>query len=158
VRLRWALSRYNNLARDGGAGLCIGFRRIMSLDLVHDEDKPIVRNMVVGIQALKKERVFATWSVAVDEDGAGYLVTANVVDGVDVEFGSRELDVLHDISPLRVLSVSAGRVGGRFVVNARISSRSAPLTMTETQIVHVRKRTRWMLPSWLGGGGGGGDD
>jgi len=49
-------------------------------------------------------------------------------------------------------------VGGRFVVNARISSRSAPLTMTETQIVHVRKRTRWMLPSWLGGGGGGGDD
>ena len=113
-----------------------------------------MRNMVVGIQALKKERVFVSWAVAVDEDGAGYLVTAHVADGVDVEFGSKELDVLHDISPLRVLSVSAGRVGGRFVVNARISSRSAPLTMTETQIVHVRKRTRWMLSSWFGGGGG----
>jgi hypothetical protein len=35
-------------------------------------------------------------------------------------------------------------LGGRAAVRVRVSDRNEPLMMTETQIVHLRKRSRWM--------------
>lgn len=121
----------------------------MSFDAAHEEDRPLLRNVVAGIQSLKKCRALTSWNVAL---GKGcYVVTAYVADGVNIEFGSRELEMLHDISPLRVVSVAVGRVAGRMALTVRVSDKDEPLMLTETQIVHVRKRSRWMR--W-----GGGDD
>lgn len=120
----------------------------MSFDAAHEEDRPLLRNVVAGIQALKKGRVLTSWSVTLG--GGCYLVTAFVADGVDIEFGSREIDMLHDISPLRVVAVSVGRIGGKLVLTVRVSDKDEPLMLTETQVVHVRKRSRWL--NWWGGG------
>ena len=108
---------------------------------VHEEDRPIVRNVVAAIEHLKKEKLFTSWTCTVAK--GHYLVTAYIGDG-DWELGARELDVVHEVNPLRVVAVSVQSQGGRAAVRVRISDRNEPLMMTETQIVHLRKRSRWM--------------
>ena len=111
------------------------------LDAVHEEDQPIVRNAIAAIQVLKKDKILSTWGVSLE--GKSYLVTAYVQDGVDCEFSARELEMLHDISPLRIKSASVGRIGGKTVLRVRVSHRDEPLVLTESQVVQVRKRSRW---------------
>jgi hypothetical protein len=119
----------------------------MNLDAVHDEDKVIVRNVISAIQSLKKDRFWSSWTVVVAS--GCYVVNAFPMENVDFELGSREIDMLHDISPLRVIAVSIGRQGGKVLLRVRVSDKDTPLMLTETQVFHVRKRTRWMI----GGGG-----
>jgi hypothetical protein len=112
------------------------------LEGVHEEDRPIVRNVVAVIEVLKKQKLFTSWTCHV---GAGfYMVTAHI-DDVEFEFSARELETLHEVSPLRVLSVSIHRQGARCSLKVRVSDRNQPLMLTETQVLHVRKRSRWML-------------
>ena len=113
----------------------------MNLEAVHEEDRTIVQNVVVAIQALKKERVLTTWTVSISQQA--YVITAYIADGIDFEFGSRSLDQIHDVSPLRVISVSCGRENGRAILKVLVSTRDQPLMLTETQVFHVRKRSRW---------------
>jgi len=72
-----------------------------------------------------------------------YLVTAYLTEG-DWELGTRELDTLYEVNPLRVLSVAIQSQGHRQSLRIRISDRNEPLMMTETQLVHIRKRSRWV--------------
>lgn len=115
----------------------------MSLESVHEEDRTIVRNVVAAIQAMKKERILTSWTVAVD--GPRYVVTAFVADGIDYEFSCRELELIHDVSPLRVLSVNTGRYSGKHVIRVLVSNKDQPLMLTEIQVLHVRKRSRWAV-------------
>jgi hypothetical protein len=111
------------------------------LERVHEEDRPIVRNVVTAIQAIKREEIFSSWTCL---PGKGhYTVEAHIKD-VDFEFSSRELDMLHDVSPLRILSVSIKMLGGKCSLRVRISDRNEPIMLTETQVLHVRKRSKWM--------------
>ena len=120
------------------------------MDHVHAEDRIIVRNVAAAIEALKAERVLNSWTV---ETGPGcYVVNALINDGVDWEFSKAELDTLHDVNPCRVLSASVGSVAGKLRLKVRISDRNEPLMLTETQVVTVRKRSRW-AEAYSGGGG-----
>ena len=112
------------------------------LDGVHEEDRVIVRNAVAALQALKRDKVLSSWTVSTGVDGC-YVVTAYLLDGVDCDFSARELDTIHDVSPLRVKTVSVGKHGSRVVIKVAILDRDQPLTLTETQVLLVRKRTRW---------------
>jgi hypothetical protein len=114
----------------------------MDLEVVHEEDRPIIRNVAAAIQALKADRIFTSWTIAVCK--GGYVVNAYIADGVDCEFGARELDIVYDVSPLRILSAATARQGGKFMVRVRISDRNEPIMLTEVTISHVRKRSRWM--------------
>lgn len=114
------------------------------LDGVHEEDRPLVRNAVLALQSLKKEKILSSWHLSTEPGGISYVLTAFLVDSIDCEFSAQELNVLHDISPLRIRCASVGRLGGKVVIRVRISHRDEPLTLTDTQIVTIRKRTRWM--------------
>jgi hypothetical protein len=111
------------------------------LDNVHVEDRVIVRNVVAAIEALKLDKILLSWTVETAQ--GGYAVNAYIVDGVDCEFSKAELDTVHDVNPLRVLSASVARVGGKMRLKVRVSDRNEPLMLTETQVVTVRKRARW---------------
>ena len=111
------------------------------LDNVHAEDRVIIRNVVAAIEALKLEKVLLSWTVDVCQ--GGYAVNAYIADGVDCEFSKAELDTIHDVNPLRVLSASVARVGGKMKLKVRVSDRNEPLMLTETQVMAVRKRARW---------------
>ena len=111
------------------------------LEGVHEEDRPVVRNVIAALELIKKAKLFTSWTCIV---GKGhYTVTAFLADG-DWELGTRELDTLYEVNPLRVLSVSVQSQNGRPSLRIRISDKNEPLMLTETQLVHVRKRSRWL--------------
>ena len=112
-----------------------------SLDRVHEEDRTIVRNVIAAIEVMKREKLFTSWTCNVSK--GCYIVEANIGD-VDCEFSSRELEILHDVNPLRVVSVSIQMQGSKNSLRVRISDRNEPLMLTEMQVLRVRKRSRWM--------------
>ena len=114
----------------------------MILDTVHAEDRPIIRNVVAVIEVIKPEKILTAWEVQL---GKGcYIVTAFIRDDTDCEFSTRELESIHDVNPLRVLSASVSRQNAKLSIKVRISDRDTPLMLTETQIVQVCKRSRWL--------------
>jgi hypothetical protein len=112
------------------------------LDRVHQEDRVIIKNVVAAIEAMKKGKLFTSWTYDV---GSGcYIVTAHITEA-DCEFSSRELEMLHDVNPLRVMCVSIQRMAGKNSLRVKVSDRDQPLMLTDTQVVHVRKKSRWLL-------------
>ena len=111
------------------------------LDNVHPEDRIVVRNVVAAIEALKAEKILLSWTV--DTGPGAYVINAYINDAVDCEFSRAELDTVHDVNPLRVLSASVARIGGKLRLKVRVSDRNEPLMLTETQVLTVRKRARW---------------
>ena len=111
------------------------------LDNVHVEDRVVVNNVVAAIEALKVEKILLSWTV--DPGPGGYVVNAYINDAVDCEFSKAELDTIHDVSPLRVISAGVARSAGKLKLKVRISDKNEPLMLTETQLVSVRKRSRW---------------
>ena len=113
------------------------------LDNVHVEDRVIIRNVVAAIEALKAEKILLSWTV--DAANNAYTVNAYITDSFDCEFSRADLDTIHDVNPLRVMSASVARVGSKLRLKVRVSDRNEPLILTETQVVCVRKRSRWGL-------------
>ncbi len=113
------------------------------MDNVHPEDRIIIRNVVAAIEALKVEKILLSWTVETVHNS--YTVNAYINDTVDCEFSRAEMDTIHDVNPLRVMSASVARVAGKLRLKVRVSDRDEPLMLTETQIVSVRKRTKWSV-------------
>jgi hypothetical protein len=111
------------------------------LDNVHPEDQIVVRNVIAAIEALKLEKILLSWTV--DTTPGCYTVNAYINDSVDCEFSKTELDTIHDVNPLRVLSATIARISGKMRIKVRISDRNEPLMLTETQVLVVRKKARW---------------
>jgi hypothetical protein len=112
------------------------------LERVHQEDRVIVKNVIAAIEAMKKGKLFTSWTC--DLGKGCYVVTAHITES-DCEFSSRELEMIYDVSPLRVMCVSLQRLTGKNSLRVKVSDRDQPLMLTDTQIVHVRKRSRWLL-------------
>lgn len=112
------------------------------LEGVHEEDRPIVRNVIAALELIKKAKLFSSWTCTVAR--GNYIVTAFIAEG-DWEISSRELDTIYEVNPLRVLSVVVQCQAQRTSLRVRISDRNEPLMLTETQLVHVRKRSRWLM-------------
>lgn len=111
------------------------------LEAVHEEDRPIVRNVISALNILKKTKIFSSWNCTVVK--RFYIITAYFVEG-EWEIGTKELDLIYDVNPLRVLSVSFQFVNQKHSLKIKISDRDEPIMMTETELVHVRKRTKWL--------------
>ena len=111
------------------------------LDNVHVEDRVIIRNVVAAIEALKLEKILLSWTVDVTQ--GGYAVNAYINDSVDCEISKAELDTIHDVNPLRIIGASVARNAGKLRVKVRVSDRNEPLMLTETQVLSIRKRSRW---------------
>ena len=117
------------------------YGQMVVLDNVHLEDRIIVQNVVAAIEALKIEKILSSWNVEIEK--GCYVVNAHINDAVDCEFSKAELETIHDVNPLRVLSAGMARASGRLKLKVRVSDRNEPLMLTETQVVSVRKRARW---------------
>ena len=111
------------------------------LDNVHVEDRIIVDNVVAAIQALKVEKILLSWTV---DTGPGcYVVNAYINDAADCEFSKAELETIHDVNPLRVLSAGVARSAGRLKLKVKVADRNEPLIFNEIQLVSIRKRSRF---------------
>jgi len=95
---------------------------------------------VIAALEVVKDKLFTSWTCTVHK--GYYLVSAFFAD-TDWELGARELDVLCEVNPLRVVSVSVHYQNKTPSLRIRVSDRNEPIVLTETQLVHVRKRSRW---------------
>jgi hypothetical protein len=111
------------------------------LEGVHEEDRPIVRNVISALGIIKKAKLFSSWTCKVVK--RYYVITAYFVEG-EWEVGTKELDILYDVNPLRVLNVSIQFINQKTALIIKIADRDEPLMLTETELIHVRKRSRWM--------------
>jgi hypothetical protein len=111
------------------------------LDNVHAEDQVIIRNVVAVIELLKIEKILLSW--AVDTNQGYYTISAFINDTSDCEFSKAELDTIHDVNPLRVISAAVSRISGKMRIKVKVSDRNEPLMLTDTQVVVVRKKARW---------------
>ena len=113
------------------------------LDNVHIEDRVIIQNVFAAIEALKAEKILSSWTVEAVPSQNAYAVSAYIKDSVDCDFSRADLETIHDVNPLRVLSASVARTAGKMRLKVKVSDRNEPLMLTETQVLTVRKRARW---------------
>jgi hypothetical protein len=113
-----------------------------TLETVLEEDRPIVKNVVQVLQSLQTPSLFTNWTCHV---GKGhYIITAFFVDK-DWDLSHRELELLYDVNPLRIISVIMHHQFQRLSLKIKISDRNSPIILTETQLVSIKKRSRWSL-------------
>ena len=80
------------------------------LDGVLDDDRPNVRNVIYVLHALK---LCMSWSVT--PKNQGYEVTGNMDSKVNSEIEMRDMELIRNVDPLRVTSVSVRVIGGAVV-------------------------------------------
>jgi hypothetical protein len=69
------------------------------LEGVHEEDRLIIENVVAAMEDMK---LFTSWTC--DSDKGCYVVTGHMIEAY-YELSPRELDMLRNVSPLRVMSI-----------------------------------------------------
>ena len=99
--------------------------------------------MPQAIYGAAAARRWPSWTVENVASQNAYVVNAYINDAVDCEFSRAELETIHDVNPLRVLSASVARTAGKMRLKIKVSDRNEPLMLTETQVLTVRKRARW---------------
>lgn len=76
---------------------------------------------------------------------AGYHVKARVQPQANVELAKSDLDVITDINPFRITSVSVILRNAELSVCVRVCSKDFPIMVTDASIVHIVKKRRWGL-------------
>lgn len=114
------------------------------LENVFDEDKQIIYNCVSVLEKIKPGKIFTTWSCS-RSNPIGFYIITSYINEEDFDFSVRELELVHEVNPLRVISVSLCRQGTALSVQIKVSDKNQPIVLTETQVTHIRKRSRWAV-------------
>lgn len=112
------------------------------LDGVFEEDMNLINNCVHVLEKIKPDKVFTTWS-CVKSNPPGFYIITSYLNEKDFEFSARELEVIHEVNPVRVIAVTLSRQAGVCSVQIKVSDKNQPIVLTETQITTIRKRARW---------------
>lgn len=102
----------------------------------------IVRNVLYASKVcLSQSECIENWAVKVTDHG--YIINVYFVEGVEVTVPIADLLTIKDVNHLRVSTVAVVRPSKNpasimvFVLN-----KDQPITLTETEVVRIRKRTR----------------
>ena len=112
---------------------------------VHAEDRVVVRNVLYAAQAcLQGENKLENWAVTLHDKH--YVVNMYLSGGSDFDVNLRDMQLIADVNPLRVVSVNLSRVGSAAVaLRVVVSNRDQPVVITETEVVRLRKRRRFLF-------------
>lgn len=111
---------------------------------VFEEDRTLVQNCIHILENIKPDKIFTTWACLKSTAPPGfYLVTSYLGTNCDFEFSTRELETVYDVNPARVVAVVTGRQDNVSYVQIKISDKNQPIVLNDTQIINVRKRSRW---------------
>ena len=117
----------------------------MILDGCHEEDKIIIENIIRVIEHLKKQNIFTSWKFDSKTKEGIYILTAYIDETVDFELLNTDLNTICEVNPLRIIGVSTARVDNKMALRVRVSDRNEPIILNDTQIVTLRKRSRFAL-------------
>ncbi len=109
---------------------------------VHAEDRVVVRNVLYAAQAcLQGDNQLDNWAVTLNDKH--YIVNMYLSNEGDFDVNLRDMQLIADVSPLRVVSVHLSTVGAAAVaLRVVVSNKDQPVMLTETEVVRVRKRRR----------------
>ncbi len=109
---------------------------------VHAEDRVVVRNVLYAAQAcLQGDNQLDNWAVTLNDKH--YIVNMYLSNEGDFDVNLRDMQLIADVSPLRVVSVHLSKVGAAAVaLRVVVSNKDQPVMLTETEVVRVRKRRR----------------
>jgi hypothetical protein len=118
------------------------------LDGVLEEDRASVRNVIYVLHSMK---MCKSWSAL--PKNKGYEVVGLVDSAVCPEIELRDMELLKQVDPLRISSVSARMISGppvTFSIVVFVLRKSEPIVLEEQEVLCVRrKRKFWNY--WSGG-------
>ena len=114
------------------------------LPSVYSEDKVVVRNVLYAAKmCLRESNRLENWSVVVQDKS--YVLNMYFAADSEVDINVRDLNTIVDVNPLRVLSVSIVKIGNcTLTLRAVVGNKDHPLMLTETDVVRIRKRSRFI--------------
>ena len=112
-----------------------------ALQGVKQEDRVLVRNVIYMLHACKHpDRLCVSWTVSNTRNG--YDVTGFMDPAKDFEVWKEDLELIAQVDPLRVQSISIRKSGETPQILIRVLSKSEPVMLTELDVVTVHKRRR----------------
>lgn len=110
---------------------------------MHEEDKVIVRNVLYAAKVcLSQSDGVDNWSVSVND--RGYAINVYFAEGTDVTVPLRDLLTVQDVNPLRVVNVAVVKPAKNPAsIRVFVTNKNQPISLTETDVVRIRKRTRF---------------
>jgi hypothetical protein len=112
-----------------------------ALQGVKQEDRILVRNVIYMLHACKHpDRLCVSWTVSNTRNG--YDVTGFMDPAKDFEVWKEDLELIAQVDPLRVQSISIRKSGETPQILIKVLSKSEPVMLTELDVVTVHKRRR----------------
>jgi hypothetical protein len=112
-----------------------------ALQGVKQEDRILVRNVIYMLHACKHpDRLCVSWTVSNTRNG--YDVTGFMDPAKDFEVWKEDLELISQVDPLRVQSISIRKSGETPQILIKVLSKSEPVMITELDVVTVHKRRR----------------
>ena len=113
------------------------------LDDVQAQDRPLVRDVISVLHAMQNPlKVCKGWAVSLV--GTNYEITGSVdTKAGEWEIFYEDLDLLRQLDYARVGPVSVRGSGAAVSVRVKVTAKSVPVMITQTDILRVQKRTRW---------------
>jgi hypothetical protein len=112
-----------------------------ALQGVKQEYRVLVRNVIYMLHACKHpDRLCVSWTVSNTRNG--YDVTGFMDPAKDFEVWKEDLELIAQVDPLRVQSISIRKSGETPQILIKVLSKSEPVMLTELDVVTVHKRRR----------------
>lgn len=106
------------------------------LQYVKPEDRVVLENVACVIKAMSKEYQVGDFEVRNVEDG--YILLARFTSAPLLSLS--DLQLVKDCNPVRVQNVAVTLIEGRLVLHVKLLDSRSPVTITETDIIRVKKR------------------
>ena len=109
---------------------------------VQAEDRIVVRNVLYAARAcLQGDNQLENWAVTLND--RHYILNMYLSSDGDFDVNLRDMQLIADVNPLRVVSVHLCKVGAAAVaLRVVVCNKDQPIMLTEADVVRVRKRRR----------------
>lgn len=115
----------------------------VDLSSVAVDDQCLIKDVCAVVAAIREDLVVTDFRISVS--GQIYHIVAEFPKGGVVELTKAEMETITDVNPLRVTSVSALFDGSQMCLKVRVCSMDHPITITETALVRVVKKRKWIM-------------
>lgn len=109
------------------------------LDIVMHDDQIVVENVASVMLGLSREYSFHDFEIKKVNDG--YVLMAKASSHASISL--TDLQLLKDCNPVRVQDVFISVSEGKICLNVKILNGNVPVTITETEVIRVKKRKMW---------------
>ena len=120
------------------------------LEGVQVDDRGLVRDVLSVLQALQHpSKLCKDWHVrplTTSSKTVGYDISATLdTAACDWQVHFADLDLIKQLDYARVGGVCVRGAGATVQIQVHVAARSVPVMVTQTDIIRVQKRTRWLF-------------